>query len=632
MTKLDQYQQFIHTSRYARWIESEQRRETWSETVDRYIDFFKSRIQDEQLPFDDLRDAILNLKIMPSMRCLMTAGPALERDNIAGYNCSALSINRPQAFAEVLYILMNGTGVGFSCERQEIAKLPSIPDCVLPINKTIIIADSKAGWFKAFNELIHDLYGGCIPSFDFSHIRPAGARLKTFGGRASGPAPLRELFQFTTETFRAAQGRKLTSIEVHDIVCKIGEIVIVGGVRRSALISLSNLSDNRMRNAKSGEWWINNPQRALANNSAVYTERPDAELFIEEWLALAKSKSGERGIVNRAALQKQAAKHGLRRGDIDYLLNPCAEIILRDQQFCNLSTVIVRSGDSFEELMKKIELATILGTMQATLTDFKVIDKGWVENTREEALLGVSMTGVMDHPVLSGAEGEDRLTCYLQHLRDKARQTNNQWADRLGINRAGAVTCIKPEGTVSQLADAASGIHTRHSDYYIRTVRVDKKDPLYAFMKAKGFPLEDCVIKPDSIAIASFPIRSPEGAMTREDVSAIKQLNTWLIYQRVYCDHKPSVTVSVKSHEWMEVGAWVFDRFDELSGVSFLPHSEHTYQQAPYQQLTKEEWERWVKDHPIPECDWSDLSHFETEDHTTNTQELACSGGSCDIV
>lgn len=628
------YQTVIHRSRYARYIPELQRRETWEETVQRLMNYLVTKVDLEAQTVDNLASAILNLEIMPSMRLLMTAGEACERDNIAAYNCSYLAVNNKRAFSEALYILMNGTGVGFSCERQEIAQLPQVAEHFKEVDDVIVVQDSKLGWAKAFKKLLSSLYEGDIPKIDYSKVRPAGARLKTFGGRASGPEPLRRLFEFSINLFKHSAGRRLTSIEVHDLMCMIGEIVVVGGVRRSALISLSNLTDRRMREAKMGAWWEQNSQRSLANNSIAYTEKPDAETFMEEWLALVKSKSGERGIFNRVAAQSQASKWGRRDKDRNYGTNPCSEIILRDKQFCNLTEVVVRTEDTFETLKRKVELATILGTIQSTLTSFQFLSEEWKKNTEEERLLGVSLTGIMDNKALSNiGEGysshkEYTLPWILSNLRDHARSVNEEWAERLGIPASASITCVKPSGTVSQLVDSASGIHARHNPYYIRRIRMDKKDPIYNFLKEAGVPVEDEAFRPDSTAVFSFPQKAPEGAVCRNDKTAIEQLELWLIYQRYWSEHKPSVTISVKDHEWMAVGAWVWEHFDEISGVSFLPFSEHTYQQAPYTDCTKEEYEELLEKMP-KEIDWSEF--IEMDDYTIGQQTLACSAGSCEI-
>ena len=628
------YQEFIHLSRYSRWLPKEGRRETWRETVTRYFDFFQEHLKescnyklDSKLR-EELEDAVIHLDVMPSMRCLMTAGEALRRENIAGYNCSYVAVDRPQAFDEILYVLMNGTGVGFSVERQFVSKLPDVAEEFHPSDTTIVVQDSKMGWAKAFKELVAMLYHGQIPKWDLSKVRPAGAPLKTFGGRASGPEPLERLFEFTREVFQNAAGRKLSSIECHDIVCKTAEIVVVGGVRRSALISLSNLSDDRMRVAKSGQWWQDNGQRALANNSAAYTEKPDIGIFMDEWKALYDSKSGERGIFNRESAQKIAEKSGRRDSDYEFGTNPCSEIILRSREFCNLSEVVVRPNDTEESLLKKVKLATILGTFQSTLTNFRYVSKDWKKNCEEERLLGVSLTGIMDNKWTAGKiNGLDVL---LQNLRQMSVDTNKEYADALKINQSTAITCVKPSGTVSQLVDSASGIHARHNPYYIRTVRGDKKDPLTKMMVDFGFPAEDDVMKPKDTTVFSFPIKCSEDAVFRQDMTAIEQLELWKTYQEHWCEHKPSVTISVKENEWIDVGAWVYKNFDLMSGVSFLPYSEHTYKQAPYQDCDENEYKELLKKMPT-NVDWSKLSDYETSDMTVGSQELACSAGSCEI-
>ena len=622
-TTLTNYSKFIHKSRYARYIDDQERRESWEETVDRLISYLKTKTESKSIPWEDLQKSIINLEVMPSMRLLMTAGDAVERDNIAAYNCSYLAINNKRAFSEALYILMNGTGVGFSCERQEIDKLPTIPSSFKEVDDVIVVADSKLGWAKAFKKLLSSLWEGDIPKIDYSKIRPAGSRLKTFGGRASGPDPLRKLFNFTLELFKQAASRKLNSLEVHDIMCMIGEIVVVGGVRRSALISLSNLTDKRMRDAKTGAWYNDFPYRGLANNSVAYTERPDSETFMEEWLALVKSKSGERGIFNRIASQSQAGRWGRRDTTLSYGTNPCSEIILRDKQFCNLTEVVVRANDTESTLAHKVSLATILGTLQSTLTSFQFLSEEWKKNTEEERLLGVSLTGIMDCKVTNTPDPK-----MLERLRDAARKTNEELSKELGIPPSASITCVKPSGTVSQLVDSASGIHARHNTYYIRRVRIDKKDPVYSFLKEKGFPVEDEVFRPDSTAVFSFPMKAPKGAMTRNDMTALEQLELWLVYQRHWCEHKPSVTITVTDNEWPEVGAWVWKYFDEVSGISFLPHSNHTYQQAPYEDITEEQYKELASNMP-GDINWEDL--VEKDDNTEGSQTLACVGGTCEI-
>ena len=631
-----EYQQFIHKSRYARWLNDKNRRETWNETVARYFDFFTEHLKEntnyilEQKVRDELEETVLSTKVMPSMRCMMTAGEALKRENVAGYNCSYVAVDSPRSFDEILYILMNGTGVGFSVEEKFTSQMPVISDDFFETDTTIVVADSKLGWAKSLKELVHLLYGGQIPRWDLSKVRPAGAPLKTFGGRASGPAPLNDLFNFCVSTFKKAAGRRLTTLECHDIVCKIAEIVVVGGVRRSALISLSDLSDDRMRVAKSGEWWKDNVQRALANNSFVAKDKVDVGIFMKEWLSLYESHSGERGIFSRTASQKQAAKFGRRDPNYDFGTNPCSEIILRSREFCNLTEVVVRGDDNVETLKEKIKHATILGVFQSTLTNFRYLSKKWKENCEEERLLGVSLTGITDNEYTNGKTGNLEET--LTQLRQVAVDTAKEWSSKIGIPFSAAITCVKPSGTVSQLVDAASGIHARHSPYYVRTVRADKKDPLAKMMVEAGFPVEDDVTKPDHTYVFSFPIKSPEAAIYRSDMNAIEQLELWLAYQRHWCEHKPSITVSVCEEEWPEVGAWVWKHFDEMSGVSFLPFSDHVYAQAPYQDCTKDEYETLLAKMP-KNVDWSKLSDYERQDTTVGSQELACSAaGGCEIL
>jgi len=624
--KMNDYMRFIATSRYARWLPDENRRETWGETVDRYFDNIISEKADG---VEFIKDSINNLDVMPSMRAMMTAGPAADRDNTCIYNCSFLPVDDPKSFDEAMFILLCGTGVGFSVERQYVSNLPEVPKTLRDVESTIVVEDSKEGWAYAYRELLAALWAGAIPKWDVTKVRPAGAKLSTFGGRASGPQPLIDLFNFSINTFKSACGRKLTSIECHDIMCKIGEIVVVGGVRRSAMISLSNLSDDRMRHAKSGQWWATDPQRALANNSVSYSDKPDVESFMREWLSLVESKSGERGIFNREAAKKQAAKNGRRDADYDFGTNPCSEIILRPYQFCNLTEAVCRAEDTVADLKEKVRIATIMGTIQSTYTHFPYLREVWRENTEAERLLGVSLTGIMDNEILN--QNTDDLSSILEELKQVAVDTNKEWAERLGIPQSAAITCVKPSGTVSQLVDSASGIHARHSEYYIRTVRGDNKDPLTSFMKDQGIPNEPCVMKPDTTTVFSFPQRSPALAVTRNDMSAIEQLEMWLVYQRHWCEHKPSVTVTVRDEEWIDVGAWVYRHFDEVSGISFLPHSDHTYQQAPYQDCDAETYTAMINDMP-DRIDWSGLSQYELEDTTKSSQTLACSAGVCEIV
>ena len=639
-----EYQSFIHLSRYSRWLPEKNRRETWIETVDRYFNFFDEHLKEnnkftlDKTTRSELREAVLSLEIMPSMRCLMTAGEALKRENVAGYNCSYVAVDNPRSFDEILYILMNGTGVGFSVEQKFTEQLPLVAEEFHDSETTIVVADSKLGWAKALKELIQLLYSGQIPKWDVSKVRPAGAPLKVFGGRASGPEPLVSLFNFCVNIFRKATGRRLTSLECHDIVCKTAEIVVVGGVRRSALISLSDLSDDRIRVAKSGRWWEDNVQRALANNSFVAKEKIDVGVFMKEWLSLYESKSGERGIFSRTASKNQAEKHGRRDPNHEFGTNPCSEIILRSRQFCNLTEVVVRGTDSVDDLKRKVRLATILGTIQSTLTNFKYPSKKWKENCEEERLLGVSLTGIMDNEYTNNTAfryahdpSSFSLEKTLTELRTEAVKTNAEWSKKIGIPQSAAITCVKPSGTVSQLVDSASGIHARHSPYYIRTVRADKKDPLAKMMVDAGFPAEDDVTKPDNTYVFSFPIQSPKNAIYRKDMSAIEQLELWLAYQNHWCEHKPSITVTVKEDEWPEVGGWVWNHFDQMSGVSFLPYSDHVYKQAPYQDCSKEEYEELLAKMP-QNVDWTKLSEYEKIDTTVGSQELACSAaGGCEI-
>ena len=636
------YQQFIHKSRYARWLDDEQRREDWDETVSRYTNYMRNQVRGKHnyeitdTDMFDIEQAILSQEIMPSMRAMMTAGPALARDNICGYNCSYIPVDSPRSFDECMYILMCGTGVGFSVERENVDKLPIVSDTMNDTDTVIKVGDSKPGWAKSLRELIALLYAGQIPKWDLSAIRPSGARLKTMGGRASGPKPLNDLFTFTVKLFQKAKGRRLFPIECHDLMCKVGEVVVVGGVRRSALISLSNLSDEQMRHAKTGEWYdepergiFRDGQRGLANNSVAYKGKPEIGTFMREWLALYDSKTGERGIFNRQAADVQVARNGRRETGHMWGTNPCSEIILRPYQFCNLSEVVVRESDTLDSLKRKVRLATILGTLQSTLTDFKYLRKVWKDNTEDARLLGVSLSGIMDHSVLSKSVDSPR---WLEEMRQVAVDTNKEYAERLGIPQSAAITCVKPSGTVSQLVDAASGIHARHNDYYIRTVRADNKDPLTQFLKEQGVYSEADVTKPDTTTVFSFAMRSPDAAVTRTDMSAVEQLELWKTYAIHWCEHKPSVTISVKEHEWMQVGSWIYDNFDVASGVSFLPHTDHSYQQAPYQDIEREEYLEWQERFGAFEIDWAALSEYEKEDNTSGSRELACTAGSCEVV
>lgn len=628
------FQQYIHKSKYSRWDYEKNRRETWEETVDRYLNFFKKHLKEnnkyelDTKTVEDIRQAILNLDVMPSMRCLMTAGPALERDNSAAYNCGFIAFDKKRKFDELMYNLMCGTGVGFSVERQYINKLPTVADELYPTDTTIHVRDSRTGWAAAYKELISLLYAGQIPKWDVSKVRPAGAKLKTFGGTASGPGVLEDLFRFTIDVFKNAQGRQLTSIEVHDIACKIGEVVVAGGTRRSALLSLSNLSDIRMREAKSGQWWVDQKQRRLANNSVAYTEKPDVGIFMEEWLALYKSKSGERGIFNREAIRnKISSLPGEKRESNKVVgVNPCGEILLRDEEFCNLSSVVLRPTDSIDRIREKVRIASILGTWQATLTNFRYINNSWKHNCEEEALIGVSLTGIMDHPKFNDYQDKDqKLSTTLTALKEEVININKDWAKRLGINPAAATTCVKPEGTTSSLVNSSSGIHPRFSDYYIRTVRENKTNPLAQFLVDSGVPHEDELNNPAGEYVFSFPVKSPNKSINREHISAIQQLELWKIYQKYWCEHNPSITVNIREDEWLEVGNWVFTNFDEIGGISFLPYSDHTYRQAPFQEIDKDQYHKLVKEMP-QKIDWDKLSEYENEDNTSGSREYACSG------
>lgn len=621
---MDAYQQYIHKSRYARYIPEKQRRETWEETVGRYVDYWGDKLPEADAK--EARKAIENLEVMPSMRALMTAGDALDRDNVAGFNCSYMPIDHPKAFDEMMYVLMCGTGAGFSVERQYIQKLPEVAEDFHETDSVIHVSDSKIGWAKAYRELIAMLYSGQVPKWDVSGVRPSGAPLKTFGGRASGPEPLEDLFRFTVDIFRAAAGRKLSSVECHDVCCKIAQIVVVGGVRRSALIGLSNLTDDRIRRAKSGQWWIDNPQRGLANNSACYTEKPDFEAFLNEWTSLYESRSGERGMFSRVASQKQAAKNERRDATYDFGTNPCSEIILRPYQFCNLSEVVVRPDDTLSDLKRKVRVAAVLGTLQATLTNFRYLRKIWETNTKEEALLGVSLTGIMDHPVLSGREDSDKLKKWLKALREEAVATNKAHADRLGINASTAITAVKPSGTVSQLVDSASGIHPRFSRHYIRRVRGSSDDPLCAVLEAAGVPVENDVMSPNT-KVFSFPMEAPDCAVLASDMGAMEQLELWEIYQDYWCEHKPSMTCYYRDDEFLEVGQWLYNKFDKISGISFLPYSDHNYQQAPYEAIDKSTYNKLCKDFP-KDFSW-DIE--EASDMTEGSQQLACTGNNCEL-
>lgn len=629
--KMSDYQRYISMSRYARFLPELKRRETWQETVQRYCDYFAGKYGDV-FPSAELFDRIYNLEVMPSMRALMTAGKALERDNSAGYNCAYVAVDDIRAFDETMYLLMCGCGVGFSVERQVISKLPSVAEDFHHSESVLKVRDSKIGWSTAFRELIAMLYSGQIPQWDLSALRPAGAPLKTFGGRSSGPQPLEDMFKAVIRVFRGAAGRKLTSLECHDILNHIASAIVVGGVRRSAQISLSNLSDDRMRNAKMGQWWIDNPQRALANNSVAYTEKPDMAVFMQEWKSLYDSKSGERGLFNRSAALAKMKKHGRRdwkkAEEMTLGANPCCEIFLRSCGFCNLTEVVIRPTDTLETLLKKVEYATIMGTFQSSLTNFRYLRNIWKKNADEERLLGVSLTGIMDHYILSKTTGD--AADWLVKMREHAVEVNKVWAAKLGINQSVAVTTCKPSGTVSQLVDSSSGIHARYAPYYVRTVRSDKTDPIGMFLKDQGIHCEDDLSKPDKTWVFSFPMKSPDHARIASEMSALDQLEHYLMFYRNWAEHTVSVTIYVREHEWMDVGAWVYKHFDEVGGISFLPYSDHTYQQAPYQPISEEEYVEWCA--KTPKIDWSGFNVDEHEDKTEGAQQYACSGSSCELV
>ncbi len=634
MTTMTQYQNFIFVSRYAKWREADNRRETWAETVDRYIEFFKAHlvkynVDPKNEVYANVREAIYNLDVMPSMRALMTAGPALERSHMAGFNCSFVAIDHPRAFDEILWILANGTGVGFSVERSSVEQLPTIPNRMNKTAKVIEVEDSREGWASAYRALIENLYMGYVPSFDVSAVRPAGARLKTFGGRASGPGPLLDLFTFTIDTFTAAQGRRLSPLEVHDVVCKIGEVIVSGGVRRSALISLSDVSNYEMAKAKSGSWWENNGQRALANNSAIYDYKPTPELFLREWGNLIESQSGERGLFNREGVRNAAPAR--RRGDLLVGTNPCGEIALRNMGLCNLTDVVIKPHDTEADIRHKVRIAAIIGTWQSTLTEFPYVRPGWRENAEDERLLGVGLTGIYGNRLFNNPN-DPRLSQRLDSLRNSAVQMNARWAETLGINPAAAVTTIKPSGTVSQLTGVASGIHPLYAPYYIRTVRGANTDPLVQLMKDSGVPHEPDVMAPDKTTVFSFPIAAPKHAVTRTDVSALDHLALYKVYREHWAEHTVSITVNVKPEEWVAVAAWVYENWNSLAGVSFLPYSEHTYQQAPYTEVSADEYEAAVAKMP-KSVRFEDLAFYEREDGTTGARELACSSDTgCEVV
>lgn len=634
------YQNYIAKSRYARFLDSEGRREHWDETVTRYLDYFEQDLDERhgyKVPAtlrSELYSAIHDLHVMPSMRALMTAGEAAKRENLAVYNCAYLPLDRPRAFAEALYILMCGTGVGFSVERQYANMLPEVPSDFSRTAFDIVVGDSKMGWAVAFEDLLTCLYAGTIPHIIYDEIRSAGERLKVFGGRASGPEPLQRLFEFTIRTFRNAAGRKLNSLECHEIATMTGDIVVVGGVRRSAEISLSNLSDPRMRDAKSGDWRAHKPHLQLANNSVAYTEKPDVGAFMAEWHSIYMSKSGERGIFNRVGAQKKVLRLGRRDHRFDFGVNPCGEIILRPRGLCNLSESVVRRNDSLAELREKARLAAILGTWQATQTRFGFVEPDWRKNAEEERLLGVSQTGIYDNPMMRGDMGMEALGRQLHDLKGVVLSTNREMAYEIGISPSAAATTVKPSGTVSQLVNSPSGIHQGHAPYYIRRVSADNKDPVTQFMIDSGIPNEPHATKPNDMTVFSFPIALAHDTVTREQVTAIQHLELVKLYNNVWSEHAVSCTVSIKEHEWPEVGGWVYNNFDDVVGLAFLPHfaEDSSYTQMPYETIDKWQYEDLLAKMPKA-LDWSKLAEYEAgEDTVTGTREFACQGNTCEIV
>ncbi|MDA0320449.1 MAG: recombinase [Proteobacteria bacterium] len=620
-------EEYVYISKYSKFLHDQNRRETWAETVKRY----KANVLDRHLSnemAEIIARAILNLEVVPSMRMLATAGPALDRDNVCGYNCAYKAITQPRDFSDALFILSSGTGMGYSVEKKYISQLPKVPSSVKMDEVSFTVQDSREGWQEAVQFAMEEGFLGNIYEYDLSLLRPEGAILKTFGGRSSGPEPLRKTLNYINDLFKKAAGRQLTSLECHDLMCMIASCIVAGGVRRSAMISLGDIDDVEMRNAKNWSLGAFPEERHSANNSYVTNGTPSKEEFEAEWSAMVAGKSGERGIFNRASAKAQAEKFG--RKVADFGCNPCSEILLVDDgQFCNLSEVIIRADDDFYDLKRKVELATIIGTVQSTFTHFPALPKNWTDNCEEERLLGVSMTGIMDNPltngVLAGLPGR------LNELRNFAIDTNKKWAEKLGISAAASVTCVKPSGSVSALTGTASGIHSRWSDYYIRRTIQSNADPLTQLMIDEGIPHEPSATKPDLETVFSFPIASPLGAVTNGTRSAIEQMEMWLTYQRNWTTHKVSATISVKSDEWDDLAKFVYDHFDEIAGVSFLPYDDHAYVQAPYEQISAEKYEELNLAFPIS-VNWSRLPEFEIEDTTKASQELACTGGACEIL
>jgi ribonucleoside-diphosphate reductase alpha chain len=641
MTVMSLYQQVIFKTRYARWVEEEGRRENWDETVKRYCDYFEDHLKEKhshKIPrkvLKEVYDSIYNLEVMPSMRTLMTSGKALESAEVANYNCAFLVVDAVRAFSEHMYVLMCGAGSGFSVERRFTEKLPEVPEELHPSDTTIIVADSRKGWCAAYNQYLNLLFAGNIAKVNVDKVRKEGTRLKTFGGYASGPGPLLDLFKHTEEIFRGAQGRQLRPIEVFSIMCYIAQIVVVGGVRRSATIALFDKDDIEMRTAKSG-YWFNDPKRkhyAMANISAVFETKPAAAEFMDIWRDLVASKAGEPGILNRKALWEGAEAIGraTRYEDgsrIPYGVNPCSEIVLQPYSFCNLTGAAIRPEDTLEDIKKKVRVATIIGTWQATVTDFDYLRKVWQSNVEDERLLGVCLAGIMDHPVLSQTTEESAR--WENELRELAWEVNKSIAEDIGINTTASVTAIKPAGNSGELYDVASGIHPRYAPYYIRSIRQSNGDPMTEFLKATGIPHEVSVQNARD-SIFYFPVKSPEGAICAKDRTAIQQLEHWLHMKRNYATHTISATVYVREHEWIAVGAWVYDNFNEVTGLSFLPYDDHIYQQAPYTPCSAEDYEKARGKMP-EEIDWSLLKHFEQSDSTTVSQEFACTGGSCALT
>lgn len=620
--------EFVYYRTYARWIEEDGRRETWIETVDRYINFMKKNLGSKlkESEYEEVREAILRQDIMPSMRLMQFAGKATERTNVCAYNCSFIAPSKIKDFAEIMYISMCGTGVGFAVESENVQKLPQIKKQTGKKQKTHVVDDSKEGWCDSLTAGLKAWFGGEDIDFDYSQVRPEGARLKVMGGKASGPEPLRQLHEFTKKKILENQGRRLSNLDVHDIICMIGQIVVVGGVRRSAMISLSDLHDLEMRDAKNGQFWTHSPQRSMANNSAVYQEQPSTAEFMREWLSLVEGQTGERGIFNRGSLVKQLPERRIEKvgKDTQWGTNPCGEIILQSKQFCNLSEVVCRAEDTEESLLRKIKLATLLGSYQATLTHFPYLSKEWQNNCREEALLGVSLTGQWDSKTVRDEKVLDK-------LKKESVKANKHYAKRFGTNESTCVTTTKPSGTVSQVVDSSSGMHPRHAKYYIRRVRIGRTDSLFKMLRDQNVPYYPEVgynYENAPTFVLEFPVKAPKGAITKDEISALDQLKHWKLVKTNYTEHNPSVTVSVGDDEWLEVGNWIYKNWEYVGGLSFLPRSDHAYQMAPYEETTKEKYEEMIK--KVDHIDFSKILAYEKTDETEMKRELACSSGSCD--